>query len=127
MGLRGNVMLVFRTPSCRREVCGNSVCRSLLSKRSAGRVPVGAQCGRLQARRFVGSSSAGCTYCGDAVLRALAQAAVLHSFGCLLLSDDLSGVELDKHGAVGFDLLNRNREAKIVQEQELQFQVVKLR
>ena len=43
---------------------------------------------------------------------------------CLLLSHDLSCVELDEHGAVCFELFDRNGEAKVVQYEELQFKMI---
>lgn len=42
----------------------------------------------------------------------------------LLLRDDLSSVELDKHRSVGFQFFHRNRQTEIVQQQELQLKVV---
>jgi len=75
----------------------------------------------------VKSALAGCPYGSYAVLGALAQAAVLHGVGCLLLGDDFPSVELNQHGAVGLDLFDRDGEAEVVEEEELQFQVIELR
>jgi hypothetical protein len=44
--------------------------------------------------------------------------------GGLLLCDDFSGVELDEHCAVRLEFFNGNAEAKVVQHQELEFEVV---
>jgi hypothetical protein len=42
----------------------------------------------------------------------------------LLLSDNLPCVELHKHGPICLELLYRDRQSKVVQQKELQFQVV---
>jgi hypothetical protein len=42
------------------------------------------------------------------------------------LRDDFSGVELDEHGAVGFELFHGNGEPEIVEKEELEFEVVEL-
>ena len=44
--------------------------------------------------------------------------------GSLLLGDDLAGVELNQHCAVGLDFLHGDGEAEVVEEEELQFQMV---
>lgn len=63
-----------------------------------------------------------------AVGGALAQRALLHrnSLLCLLLRNHFAGVELNQHGAVGFDFFDRHRKAEVVQEEELQLKVVEL-
>lgn len=43
-----------------------------------------------------------------------------------LLSHDLAGIELDKHGAIRLELFHRNREAEVIQMEELQFQMIQL-
>jgi hypothetical protein len=45
---------------------------------------------------------------------------------CSLLRDDFTGVELNQHGSVGFDLLDGDRQPEVVQEQELEFKVIQL-
>lgn len=45
----------------------------------------------------------------------------------LLLGNNLSRVELDEHGAVGFDFFDWYGKAEVVQEEELELEVVELR
>lgn len=44
----------------------------------------------------------------------------------LPLGDDLSHVELDKHGAVCLELLDRHEESKVVEDQELNLKMIEL-
>jgi hypothetical protein len=44
---------------------------------------------------------------------------------CSLLCDDFTRVKLDQHRSVGFDLLDGDGEAEVVEEEELEFEVVK--
>lgn len=43
------------------------------------------------------------------------------------LRNDLTSIKGHEHGCIGFQLLDRDGEAKVIEEQELQFQVVELR
>jgi hypothetical protein len=44
----------------------------------------------------------------------------------MLLRNNLSSVKLDQHRSIRLQLLNRNRETKIVEKQKLQLEVVEL-
>jgi hypothetical protein len=50
----------------------------------------------------------------------------INRHSALSLRDDFSGVELDEHGAVGFELFHGNGEPEIVEKEELEFEVVEL-
>lgn len=65
-----------------------------------------------------------CAYSADAVFRALAEGACLHCFGSLLLGNNLTGVEFDKHGAVSLDFLDRHGQSEVIEEKELKLQVI---
>ena len=43
----------------------------------------------------------------------------LHHVGVLLLRHDLASIKLHKHRAIRLEVLNRDREAKIVKQEEL--------
>jgi hypothetical protein len=42
----------------------------------------------------------------------------------LLLCKQLSGIELDKHGAVSFEFLYRHGKPKVVEKEELELEIV---
>jgi hypothetical protein len=44
----------------------------------------------------------------------------------MLLRNNLSSIKLDQHRSIRLQLLNRNRETKIVEKQKLQLEVVEL-
>ena len=62
----------------------------------------------------------------SAIRRALAQRSDLHSLSLcsFLLRDDFSCVKFDEHRAVCLYLLDWDGEAKVVEEQELEFEMV---
>lgn len=43
-----------------------------------------------------------------------------------MLSNNFSSVELDEHGSICLEVLDRNGEAEVVQKKELELQVVEL-
>ena len=50
----------------------------------------------------------------------------INRHSALSLRDDFSGVELDEHGAVCFELFDGDGEPEVVEEEELEFEVVEL-
>lgn len=44
-----------------------------------------------------------------------------------MLCNDFAGIEFNKHSAVCLDFFYRYRESKVIQKQELEFEVVELR
>ena len=44
----------------------------------------------------------------------------------LLLGHNLAGIELNEHGAICFELLHRNGETEVVEDQELKLKMVEL-
>ena len=54
-------------------------------------------------------------------------APLIQPTGLRVLGYHFSCVEFDEHGSVGVEVLDRDEELKVVEEQELQFQMVQFR
>jgi hypothetical protein len=50
----------------------------------------------------------------------------INRHSALSLRNDFSSVELDEHGAVGFELFDGNGKPEVVEEEELEFEVIEL-
>lgn len=71
-----------------------------------------------------------CSHSCSALSRALAQRPVhvrlLRLLLRLLLRNDFACVEFDEHGAISFYLLDRHRQAEVVQQEELKLEMIEL-